>query len=770
MPTPASRLAHGPRRIPVPTWLMPTLGLALLATAAVAGLRGGADRPGIQAAPRPAQEPPLPEAPAARAFHVAGHWGGAAQALALSADGRTAFLGQGPRIWTLGLGDGQAPPRILGLSEVLPGPVRDLALVEDRLYAAGRTGGVWAMDVTDPARLRLLGHDPGVPTVLNMVADGRHRVYMARGFYTITLADFADPASPLPLACAVFEDGAGVWDVASSGEMIYLAMQEAGLRSMDLKDPMLPMLRGGLAAIDGAPLFVTAVTQQEGLVLAGDGPRLRVIDWRDPDHPRPLATLTLPEQDLKTLSLRGKAAFALAQGFLDGALWLHRIDLSRPPEPRLAQSWRLGVPEEGLGAEDGYALALAQTEGRLVLAAGSLGLRSFLAPGGTADDADWREGASFLAAPWAEGIDAGWRLAAAGAAGLWQLGEDGPVLDPAGSTSPAPYLGLAQDSPGQALSGAGHPAQGPASDADPAALDPADYFLADGSGGLRWYRRQPATGGSPLRDAAVLETLPAPRRLALAPAGDTAYVADPLSGLHRVRALTAGAEGPRLEDLGILDLGPDYPEDLAITADPPRLWVAHGGGVSFFALEDDGEPRLLARSASPGFASDVAAGPGGLVAVADGMAGLSLLRPDGTGAWSLWRSVSTPGDAQRVALSTDGRLAFVADLSGSLLAYDLSTDPPALGASFPLPFPVVDLAVDAEGTLWLAARAGGVYRLRLGGALPTPTVTPTPRGTPLAHETPGSGHLPTATASGPPAARLSLPLLSGGAGPAGAHP
>lgn len=710
----------------------PWLPLLLLSALAVLPLA-------LALPPSRAQEAPTPAA----ALLPDGQWGGAYQALALSPDGRTAYLGQGARLWTLDLGDGRPGtlPRSLSLSPLLPGPLRDLALVGDRLYAAGQTGGVWAMDLSDPARPRMLGHDPGIPTVVNMVADAGHRVYMARGAFTITLADFTDPASPQPLACAVFEDGAGVWDVASSGDMIYLAMRDGGLRSMDLKDPMLPMLRGSLAAIEGQPLFATAVVQEAGLVLVGDGPRLQLIDWRDADHPRPLATLPFPEQDLKTLSIRGQTAFALAQAFIDGGLWLHRVDLSRPAAPRLAQSWLLGVPEEGLGAEDGYAVALAQVEDRLAVAAGSLGLRVFLAPA-EVDESDWSPGSSFLAAPWAEGIDPDSLLAAAGSAGLWALAE--PV---AGSEAAIPPV-LAQDSPGQALASAGRAATG-------------DTFLADGSGGLRWYRRGPAAGGLPLTELAALDALPAPRRLALPPVGDAVFVADPLSGLHQVRALTAEADGPRLEDLGTLDLGADYPEDLAITADPPRLWVAHGSGVSAFDLDGDGQPRLLARIPLSGFAGDVDIGPGGLVAVAGGMAGLSLLRPDGAGGWSLWRRVATPGDAQQVALGHDGRRVFVADLSGSVLAYDVSTDPPTLLGSFSLPFPVVDLDWDAGDALWIASRAGGIYRLHLGDP-PPPTITPTPRRTPMAHDTPGAPLTP--------AARLHLPRLVGGSGMADSHP
>lgn len=691
-------------------------------------------------------------------LQVDGQWGGAFQAVALSADGGLAYVGSGARLWILRIAGGDTgSAELLGVSGPLPGPIRDLALDDTVLYAAGQTGGVWAMDVADPARPTMLGIEPGIPEVINMVADGEHRVHLARGNLTMTSLDFADPRSPQALGCAVFEDGAGVWDIAVNGNMAYLAMNEQGLGALDLSDPLAPVIRSALPAIDGQPLFVTAVAESSGLVLAADGPRLRVIDWQDPDRPLPLATLDLPDEDIKTLSVLGRTAFLAAQSFSDSRLSLHRVDLTDPRQPVLAQTIDLGILEDGLGAPDGYALALSQQDRRLAAAAGSQGLK-VIDRNPSSGSESWAAVAGLALAPWAESVDARWRLSAAGTSGLWFLGDRMRLPGQGGPNLVEPVV----DSPGQALSGGGDP------------RNPDLYYLADGSGGLRWYLQPPLAEWvwPHLVEIAVLPELRAARRFAPFVDRSSArsrmlYVVDQLSGLHAVQA-TIGSTAPEhtLSDLGSLDLGFDLPEDVAVDTVGRRLFVAHGSAVSVFGLGDPTRPARLATIDTPGFASGVAVGSGGLLGVADGEAGLSWYdmtdpaRPLPRG------SVDTGGTAVRVAFDAAGSRAFVADREGGLQAIDLGIDPPSIVAGFNLLFPVVDVSLSADEAVWIAARAGGVYRLRLGEAPPPATVTPTPRRTATAHATP-MGH---GTPTGNFAARIWLPSLLGGAGVAPVHP
>lgn len=692
-------------------------------------------------------------------LQVDGQWGGAYQAVALSTDGSLAYVGSGARLWILRIGDGgTSGAEPLGVSAPLPGPIRDLALDGTVLYVAAQTGGVWAMDVTDPAQPEMLGIEPGIPEVINMVADGEHRVHLARGNLTMTSLDFADPRSPQALGCAVFEDGAGVWDIAVNGNMAYLAMNEQGLRALDLFDPLAPVIRSALPAIDGQPLFVTAVAESGGLVLAADGPRLRVIDWQDPDRPLPLATLDLPDEDIKTLSVLGRTAFLAAQSFSDSRLFLHRVDLADPRQPVLAQTIDLGILEDGLGAPDGYALALSQQDRRMAAAAGSQGLK-VIDRNPSSESESWTAVAGLALAPWAESVDARWQLSAAGASGLWFLGDRWRLPGQGGPNLLEPVV----DSPGQALSGGGDP------------RDPDLYYLADGSGGLRGYVQPPLTEWvwPHLAEVSEMPELQAARRFALfADSSDARsrmlYVVDQLSGLHVVQA-TGGSTTPAhaLIDLGSLDLGFDLPEDVAVDIGAQRLYVAHGSAVSVFGIGDPTRPTRLATIDTPGFASGVAVGPGGLLGVADGEAGLSWYdmtdpaRPLPRG------SVDTGGTAVRVAFDAAGSRAFVADREGGLQAIDLGIDPPSIVAGFNLPFPVVDVSLGADEAVWIAARAGGVYRLRLGeAASPPATVSPTPRRTATAHATP-MGH---GTPTGNFAARIWLPSLLGGAGVAPVHP
>ena len=699
----------------------------------------------------------LPDAPDA-SLQVDGQWGGAYQAVALSSDGSLAYVGSGARLWILRIASGSPNgAERLGVSDPLPGPIRDLAVEGNLLYAAGQTGGVWAMDVADPAKPVILGIEPGIPEVVNMVADGEHRVHLARGNLTMTSLDFADPRSPQALGCAVFEDGAGVWDIAVSGSMAYLAMNEQGLRALDLSDPMAPVIRSALPAIDGQPLYVAAVAESGGTVLAADGPRLRVIDWQDPDRPLPLATMELPDEDIKTLSVRGRTAFLAAQSFSDSRLLLHRVDLADPRRPVMAQTIDLGILEEGLGAPDGYAVALSQLDRRLAVAAGSQGLR-VIDRDPSAGTERWTAIADLLLAPWAEAVDARWRLSAAGTSGLWFLGDKLRLPGRGGPNLVEPVV----DSPGQALAGG----------ADPRSPDL--YYLADGSGGLRWYLQPPIPEWvwPHLVEVAVLPELRAARRFA--PFVDRSgarsrllYVVDQLSGLHAVQA-TIGSTAPEhtLTDLGSLDLGIDLPEDVAVDELRRRLFVAHGSAVSVFGLDDPTRPTRLATIDTPGFASGVAVGPGGLLGVADGEAGLSWYDLADPTQPLLRGSVDTGGTAIRMAFDAQGSRAFVADREGGLQAVDLRVDPPAITAGFSLPFPVVDVALGTDEAVWIAARAGGVYRLRLGEAPPPATNTPTPRHTAMPHETPMGHDTPGASVED----RIWLPSLLGGAGELPLHP
>ncbi|MBK7782754.1 MAG: hypothetical protein IPJ58_18640 [Ardenticatenia bacterium] len=678
---------------------------------------------------------------------VEGQWGGAYQAVALSPDGGLAYVGSGAGLWILRIAGGSMDgAEVLGVSAPLPGPIRDLALDGDVLYAAGQTGGVWAMDVADPANPTLLGIEPGIPAIVNMVADSKHRVHLSRGNATMTSMDFSDPRSPQALGCAVFEDGAGVWDIAVNGSMGYLAMNEHGLRALDLTDPMAPVIRSALPAIDGQPLFVTAVAQYGGLVLGADGPRLRIIDWRDPDGPRHQATLQLPDEDIKAISILGRTAFVAAQAFVDSRLILHRVDLTDPLNPAWVQAIDLGILEDGLGAPDGYALALSQLDRRLAVATGSQGFKviDWIPPVG-AGNGTWAESAGLAKAPWARSVNQSYL--AAGRSGVWITA----------GRSPGPRLGLLElafDSAGEAESfvfaGFGY-----------------DAFLADGSGGVRWYHQMEGERVWPrFAERAALRTLSAAKRIAVLEAPDGrplgVYVADLLGGLRVVQP-------PPLQDLGPLDLGFDLPEDVAVDAGTRRLYVAHGSAVSVFGLADPLRPTRLATIDTPGFASGVAVGPGGRLGVADGEAGLTWYDVTDPTRPLLRGSVDTDGTAVRVAFDVEGSRAFVADREGGLQVVDLSVDPATILATFTLPFPVVDVSMASIGsteTVRIAAQAGGVYQLRLGEAPPPATVTPTPRRTAMAHETPIGHGTPTGTVGD----RIWLPRLFGGTDMAPVHP
>ncbi|MCI0731780.1 MAG: hypothetical protein L0332_34365, partial [Chloroflexi bacterium] len=94
-------------------------------------------------------------------FTVTGHFGGVPQGL--DVEGGLAYAGFGPRLLVIDVSD-PANPRLLGQSEPLPDLIRDVDVAGGIAYVAAGKGGLDALDVQDPAAIRLLNPDQYYPS------------------------------------------------------------------------------------------------------------------------------------------------------------------------------------------------------------------------------------------------------------------------------------------------------------------------------------------------------------------------------------------------------------------------------------------------------------------------------------------------------------------------------------------------------------------------------------------------------------------------------
>lgn len=184
-------------------------------------------------------------------FTVATQLGGTANAVAL--DGYIVYLGLGPRLVTVDIGD-PAAPRLLWQSDVLSGVVHAVA-VQDGLAYVGAGGDLYRYDIRDPANPVRIG----------------------------TLHSFANPRQE--------------WiDIILASDVVYTtsfvdgAYSSQHLMAFDVSDPVQPVVAG---TRELSPY--TTVTLSEGIFyIAGEG-TLQLVDATNLD--RTLSEIEIESSD-----------------------------------------------------------------------------------------------------------------------------------------------------------------------------------------------------------------------------------------------------------------------------------------------------------------------------------------------------------------------------------------------------------------------------------------------------------------------------------------
>ncbi len=277
---------------------------------------------------------------------------------AVAVEGDRAYVGLGPRLAVVDLSVPESPSPI-GFSEVIDDHVRDIAVDPregDRVFVAAGSAGIWEADVANPADPRIRPLAGGSAHALRVEAD---RIFALGG----ALRVFARPAGSPPVARGRIEASIEAFDVA--GDVLWLAIGEAGVASYDISDPARPRRIGSLDTSGHA----YDVRVRAGRAYVVDGGRdLLVLDVSNPTTPRQVATFAIDISaetdctpiypacgfDARWLRIHGDRAVLGAHrklgGFnINGEGRIVSIDLSKPDEPR----------ELGQGQLDGYPTALA---------------------------------------------------------------------------------------------------------------------------------------------------------------------------------------------------------------------------------------------------------------------------------------------------------------------------------------------------------------------------------------------------------------------------
>lgn len=176
------------------------------------------------------------------------------------------------------------PPVELGVFTPTDGDARGFAVVGDTVFVAVRSGGIEAVDISNPAAptsLGVLDFGPGELSTTIAVA-GEHAYVGLRGSGW-KIVDISDPATMLEVAS---EDTNDAEDVAVVGDTFFV-VNGNGIRTYDVSDPTMPSELSATLVLPGASNALVVVGDTAYIAASGGG--LVSVDVSDPSSPTELA-------------------------------------------------------------------------------------------------------------------------------------------------------------------------------------------------------------------------------------------------------------------------------------------------------------------------------------------------------------------------------------------------------------------------------------------------------------------------------------------------
>ncbi len=226
------------------------------------------------------------------------------------------------------------PLRIVGALNTPPN-ILDVAVLGNRAYVAGE-GGLWVVDVSNPASPSLLGSvpAPGNNSFQAVVVAGDY-AYIAD--FGLRVIDVSNPSSP-QIVGSYNNDSTGTRGIAVSGARAYLAANN-GLIVVDVSNPTAPTTISKLPLPAGGTDVVVAGNY--AYVTVTDG--MYVVDVSVPQVPFLVGTYSnTPGFNTEGIDISGSYVF-----IADTADGLEIVDVSNPGNPI-----RVGRVDDAYGALD----------------------------------------------------------------------------------------------------------------------------------------------------------------------------------------------------------------------------------------------------------------------------------------------------------------------------------------------------------------------------------------------------------------------------------
>lgn len=284
-----------------------------------------------------------------------GQFGGAVSVIAL--DGRFGYVGVGPRVAVLDLGD-PGYPVLAGWSDILPEATRDMALAGGRLVVTGIDDDVFVLAIDPATGIPRLEQRLSVPGGAYQVVGGEHHAYATtrEGLHVLDVA----PGGPARVVGTLALPAVRVLDdlnVVLREDRLYFGERDAGVGIVDVRSPEEPVVFGwnedlGALRIAVGDAFVAAYTTEEDPGGAPDY-ALQILSLDPTTLLQPVGRIAIaPGESIGPMVARGRMLFVVGSGglpaerggYTDEIVVMSMDDLAQPEV-----IGRVGAPSPGGG-------------------------------------------------------------------------------------------------------------------------------------------------------------------------------------------------------------------------------------------------------------------------------------------------------------------------------------------------------------------------------------------------------------------------------------
>ena len=303
-----------------------------------------------------------------------GQIGGVTKSVDIQGD--YAYLGQGPRLVILDISNPASITEI-GRSSVFPSVVQTVsvesnyAYIANYEYGATEKTGLWIMDVSDPSKITEVGHlETHWTTDVVDVEILEEKAYIAT-ITTLNVIDLADLARPVQIGELFIGQGwnKNITGISVAGDYVYIAAGNAGLRVIDVSEPVQP-IEVGAYEMAGEWEYANDVAVSDGYVyVAGGFSGLYIMDISLPSNPEKIASYEV-NGAARNVAIAGRYAYvSVLFGGQTMDAYLTAVDISVPTHPQgfgTSDPFSYAPSLHGLVIDDNIACIIADETGLIL--------------------------------------------------------------------------------------------------------------------------------------------------------------------------------------------------------------------------------------------------------------------------------------------------------------------------------------------------------------------------------------------------------------------